>query len=310
MTTRRTLHLPALLGTLAAAVLVACALALLAVSGEAGASFPGKNGRIAYNSGGVIYTINSDGSAKTKVTNTHVSGYPIDYSPSGKKITYTSYEGFNDGKDTGPQKDAEIYTVKVGGGGRTNVTSNNRGDEASSYSPDGKRIAYTHWDGHDLEIYTTNTDGTGEFRVTDTRTNEVTPSYSPDGKKILFSGEERKFLRNDAVEIYTIGVHGKNRVQLTNNATNDYFPDYSPDGRRIAYSGSGEKSTNIYTISARGGEKTKVTGGNDPDYSPDGKKIVYYTGNGLDGEIYTINLGGGGKSRVTEGSNPSWGSRP
>jgi hypothetical protein len=111
MTTRRTLHLPALLGTLAAAVLVACALALLAVSGEAGASFPGKNGRIAYNSGGVIYTINSDGSAKTKVTNTHVSGYPIDYSPSGKMITYTSYEGFNDGKETRPQKDAEIYTI-------------------------------------------------------------------------------------------------------------------------------------------------------------------------------------------------------
>jgi len=27
---------------------VACALALLAVSGDAGASFPGKNGRIAY----------------------------------------------------------------------------------------------------------------------------------------------------------------------------------------------------------------------------------------------------------------------
>jgi TolB protein len=309
MTRRRTLHLAAQLGTLAA-VLVACAVAPLAVSGEANATFPGKNGRIAYNSGGVIYTINPDGSAKTKVTNTHVSGYPIDYSPSGKKITYTSYEGFNDGKDSSPQKDSEIYTLNVGEGGRTNVTNNNRGDEASSYSPDGKRIAYTHWDGHDLEIYTINTDGTGEFRVTDTRTNEFTPSYSPNGKKILFSGEESKFLRNDAVEIYTIGVHGKNRVQLTENSTNDYFPDYSPDGRRIAYSGSGEKGTNIYTISARGGDKTKVTEGNDPDYSPDGKKIVYYTGYDLDGQIYTINVGGGSKSRVTEGSNPSWGSRP
>jgi Tol biopolymer transport system component len=49
-------------------------------------------------------------------------------------------------------------------------------------------------------------------------------SYSPDGEKILFSGEDRSFLRNDAVEIYTIGVHGKNRVQLTENATNDYYP--------------------------------------------------------------------------------------
>jgi Tol biopolymer transport system component len=310
MTRRRTLHLAALPGTLAAAVLVACAVAPLAVSGEADAAFPGKNGRIAYNSGGVIYTIDPDRSAKTKVTNTRVSGYPIDYSPSGKTITYTSYEGFNDGKDTDPQKDAEIYTVNVGGGGRTNVTNNNRGDEASSYSPEGKRIAYTHWDGHDLEIYTINTDGTGELRVTDNRTNEFTPSYSPDGKKILFSGEERKVLRNDAVEIYTIGIHGKNRVQLTENATNDYFPDYSPDGRRIAYSGSGEKGTNIYTISARGGDKIKLTEGNDPDYSPDGKKIVYYTGNGPDGRIYTINVGGGGKSGVTEGSDPSWGIRP
>jgi TolB protein len=309
MTRRRTLHLPALLRILGAAVLVACAVALLAVSGEAEATFPGKNGKIAYNNGGVIYTINPDGSAKTKVTNTYVSGYPIDYSPDGKKIAYTSYEGFNHRKDTGPQKDAEIYTIKVSRGGRTNVTNNYRGDEASSYSPDGKRIAYTHWDGHDLEIYTINTNGTGTFQVTNNRTNEFTPSYSPDGKKILFSGEERRFLRNDAVEIYTIGVHGENRVQLTNNATNDYFPDYSPDGRRIAFSGSGEKSTNIYTISASGGDKTKVTVGDDPDYSPDGKKIVYYKGNDLDGKIYTINVGGGGKSKVTEGSNPAWGSR-
>jgi Tol biopolymer transport system component len=311
MTTRRTLHLPALLGTLAAAVLVTCAVALLAVSEKkAEAAFPGKNGKIAYNSGGVIYTINPDGSAKTKVANTRVSGYPIDYSPDGKKITYTSYEGFNDGSPTGPQKDSEIYTIKVGGGAKTNVTNNNRGDEAPSYSPDGMRIAYTHWDGHDLEIYTIKTNGTGTFQLTNNRTNDFTPSYSPDGKKILFSGEERKFLRNDAVEIYTIGVHGKNRVQLTNNATNDYFPDYSPDGGRIAFSGSGEKSTIIYTISAGGGDKTKVTVGADSDYSPDGKKLVYYKANDLHGKIYTINLGGGGKSKVTEGSNPSWGSPP
>ena len=108
MMRRRTLYLPALLGTLAAAVLVACAVALLAVSEEANAAFPGKNGTIAYNSQGVIYTINPDGSAKPKVANSGVSGYPIDHSPDGKKITYTSYERFNDRKDNGPQQDAEI----------------------------------------------------------------------------------------------------------------------------------------------------------------------------------------------------------
>src|SRR5919107_1623278 len=268
MMRRRTLYLPALLGTLAAAVLVACAVALFAVSGEANAAFPGENSRIAYNSQGVIYTINPDGSGKSKVTDTRVSGYPIDYSPDGKKITYTSYEGFNDGNPTGPQKDAEIYTINVGGSDRTNLTNNSRGDED--------------------------------------------PSYSPDGEKIVFSGERSNILpfSTYAVEIYTIGVRGKNRIRLTNNSTYDYFPDYSPDGRRIAFSGSGEKNTNIYTISARGGDRTKLTeGGEDPSYSPDGKKITYYKGNDLHGEVYTLNVGGGGKSKVTEGSNPSWGSR-
>src|SRR5215217_5247805 len=108
MMRRRTPYLPALLGTLAAAVLVACAVALSAVSGEANAAFAGENGRIAYNRQGVIYTINPDGSGKSKVIDTRVGGYAIDYSPEGKKITYTSYEGFNDGNPTGPQQDTQI----------------------------------------------------------------------------------------------------------------------------------------------------------------------------------------------------------
>ena len=308
----RTLYLPVMI---AAAVLVACAVASLAVSEEAGAAFPGKNGRIAYNAGGVIYTINPDGSAKSKVTNTSMAGDPIDYSPDGKRITYMSYEGFNDGSLTGPQKDAEIYTIKVDGTGKFQLTNNNRYDVSSSFSPDGKRIAYTHYDGHDLEIYTINTDGTGQFRVTDNDTNEYDPSYSPDGKKIVFSGEHRKLFppQTYTADIYTIGVKGKDRVRLTYNDTADYSPDYSPDGRRIAFSGIRSFGDGaIYTIRARGGGKTKVTeGGDDPSYSPDGKKIVYYTGSHLrNPDVYTINVGGGGKSKVAEGWTPSWGSRP
>ena len=134
--TRRTLYLPALI---VAAVLMACAAALLAASERAEATFPGKNGRIAYERGGAIYTINTDGSGKTKVTNTHVSGYAFDLSPTGKKITYTSYEGFNDGKQTGPQKDSEIYTINADGTGEFRVTNNGTNEYTPSYSPDGKK---------------------------------------------------------------------------------------------------------------------------------------------------------------------------
>ena len=59
MTTGRTLHLPALL--VAAAVLVACAAAVLAVSEKAEATFAGPNGKTAYADGGGLYTINPGG---------------------------------------------------------------------------------------------------------------------------------------------------------------------------------------------------------------------------------------------------------
>ena len=63
---RRKLYLPVLI---AAAVLVACSVALLvALSEKAEATFPGKNGKIAYVGGGVIYTINPGGGGTTKVT--------------------------------------------------------------------------------------------------------------------------------------------------------------------------------------------------------------------------------------------------
>src|SRR5215204_1628636 len=81
MTRRRTLYLPALLGTLVAAVLMACGVALLTVSEQAEATFPGKVGRIAYSgydgNDYEIYTINSRGVDKVQLTNNNRD----DYSP-------------------------------------------------------------------------------------------------------------------------------------------------------------------------------------------------------------------------------------
>src|SRR5829696_3638903 len=72
MARRRTLYLPALLGTLVAAVLMACAVALLTVSEKAEATFPGKSGRIAYSGHDTnyseIYTTNSRGGNTFQVT--------------------------------------------------------------------------------------------------------------------------------------------------------------------------------------------------------------------------------------------------
>jgi Tol biopolymer transport system component len=158
--TRRMLYLPALI---VAGVLLACAVALLALSEKkAQAAFPGKNGKIAY-VGGVIYTINVGGGDKTKVT----EGGEPSYSPDGKRIAYTRYDGH----------DAEIYTIKVGGGGKIKVTNNNTIDFNPTYSPDGKRIAFAGYEGNGSEIYTIKVGGGGKSQVTNTKYEAGAPSW-------------------------------------------------------------------------------------------------------------------------------------
>ncbi len=65
------------------------------------------------------------------------------------------------------ENDYEIYTIKVGGGGKLNVTDNDStsDDYYPDYAPGGKRIAYSNFvTGGDEEIYTIEPDGEASTR--------------------------------------------------------------------------------------------------------------------------------------------------
>jgi TolB protein len=313
--TIRTLYLPALI---VAGVLLACATAVLAVSREVEATFPGKNGKIAYvafrvtNGTAEIYTINPGGGDKIQLTHNNNDEFSLSYSPNGKKIVYVS--GY---------VNEEIYTIDAFGGGKTQLTHNNKADFDPSYSPNGKKIVYVSGDGNDGELYTIDVRTGHRVQLTHNNTDDYYPSYSPNGKKIVYvSGD------GDASELYTIDASGGGKTQITHNNKADYDPDYSPDGKRIVYEGSDtfgdlnvdKAESDIYTIKAGGGDKTHVTNTDnvdefEPSYSPDGKKIVYTVYKGNASELYTIDVGGGGKTKLTNTDNvdeymPSWGSRP
>ena len=142
-------------GTLVAVGLVLLIMLVVVEARPAEATFPGKDGRIAYDANGVIYTVHPDGSGKTRVTNP-TTGSP-DYSPNGKKITYTSYA----------QKDAEIYTINVDGTGKFQVTNNSTNDFTPDDSPDGKKIVYFTLSALSGKIYTINVGGGGKSKVTE-----------------------------------------------------------------------------------------------------------------------------------------------
>jgi TolB protein len=82
------------------------------------ATFPGKNGRIAYvgtdEHDREIYTIDPGGGHRVQVTHNTTKDADPSFSPSGKKIAYSGRQG----------KDWEIFTINAGGGGKVRLTNN------------------------------------------------------------------------------------------------------------------------------------------------------------------------------------------
>jgi TolB protein len=157
--------------TIAVGLLVASGVALLAPSDPASATFPGQNGRIAFQSSRVtqdnpegdyeIFKMNPDGSdIKQLTSNSSIDSTPS-YSPNGKKITFERSVGGS----TDPY--AEIYVMNSDGSGTPrNLTKHPAYDADTAVSPDGQIAFVSDRDGN-FEIYTMNADGSNPTRLTD-----------------------------------------------------------------------------------------------------------------------------------------------
>ncbi len=80
--------------------------------------------------------------------------------------------------------DKDIYTINPNGRGKFPVTKNDTGDSDPSYSPNGKRIAFSRYsfsraEGESAEIFVMRADGTKAKELTDTRAFEWGPNWQP-----------------------------------------------------------------------------------------------------------------------------------
>src|SRR5215216_1697222 len=132
------------------------------------------------------------------------------------KIAYSGHHG----------QDFEIYTINSGGGGKVQLTDNAAKAYNPSYSPSGKKIAYSGQEraNGDYEIYTINPGGGSKVQLTDNSTDDDGGlSYSPSAKKIAYSGRDASI---GDYEIYTINSGGGGKVNITDNSTDDYYPSW------------------------------------------------------------------------------------
>ena len=229
----------------------------------ASATFPGRNGKIAYtNNNDQIALIKADGTGKKELTNfTSVSFMEAPmFSADGQWIVF-------DGQTTG---DTDLYVMKADGSHLRKITHTAAYEWGPSWSPSGKWIVFAQ-NGGGSPIGVIHPDGTNKHRI-GTGTGEY-PRYSPDGSKIAYGSSVDG-------QIHVMKADGSHDHALT-SAGGDY-PDWSPNGRLIGYSSSSSGTSQVWIMQADGSHKRQVTttgASYSPVFSPDGAWIVYSTGN-------------------------------
>jgi Tol biopolymer transport system component len=243
-------------------------------AGDAGSGWPGwapDADRIAFDSDRAdpdlgdaeiindVYTMHTDGSNVTKLTDSvGFSGDPA-YSPDGSLIAFDADRGVTSGGPGFQQAlpDLSVYVIDATGGAIRRVTHPPAGssDSEPRFSPDGTEIVFARYrGGHQLEfgrivgdtsaLFVVRVDGSGLRRITGWGSRVGQADWSPNGRRIVF--EDVGDYRGNA-DIYTVGPHGGGLEKLTHghgitgsfsNPTGFQFdgyydPVWSPDGTKV-----------------------------------------------------------------------------
>ncbi len=132
---------------IAAATVFAVILSLVSVPAQA--TWPRRDGRIAFVKGNQIYTIRPDGSGLSK--RTYVGkNYRPEWSPSGQRIAYTHE----------PAAGVREIWVMRAGSQKTRITQGGNATAGPSWSPDGGWLAFADATGILVKVRTTAPFGT------------------------------------------------------------------------------------------------------------------------------------------------------
>jgi TolB protein len=309
---------------LGAAVAFAAALVTLG-GGVAHATFPGRNGRIAFSDfvSRQIYAVNPDGSGLAQLTHTgpNREGDTPSWSPNGRRLVFAMFN-LNKGQ-------SRIWVMNANGSHERRVASPGKRfvDQTPTFTPDGRHIVFSRC--RDVcGIWKMRANGTHQRALTPFRdVNETVdnfPSVAPNGRRIAFT----RFLKGGIeARIFLMRRDGTHAHAVTPWRLEAGTPSWKPNGRRIAFTSNEFRTgSSIFTMRPNGDGIHRLTPDryphNDalPAYSPRGNRIAFISDrNYTDAcctDLFEIDADGSAEQLIDTGFTdtnivqPTWGTHP
>ena len=159
---------------------------------------------------------------------------------------------------------SSIWRIRVDGTGLTQLSTGGLDARLSTWSPDGKRLAFTE----DDHVVVMDTDGPQSRIVTDGLKKDHMINWLPDGRLQVLETDKVHLINPDS---------GRDDIGATRQI-------WAPDGTRIAYIMNTSGTTNplvkldlpsIWIADADGQNARFIAQGYEPQWSPDGKRLSF-----------------------------------
>ena len=237
-----------------------------------------------------LYTIHTDGTGLTRLTDNHDWDLYPSWSPDGGEIGYLSFR----------DQTLDIWVMDADGGNQR-LLYDSGGHDADLHWV-GDVIAFTR----DSQIWVMNSDGTNARRITDPpRAGEwgdavlpfgdYDPRISPDGSRVVFErlvGDSTQFGNYD---LFMVNIDGSSEHRLTENGWTQGLVSWSNDGQKLVYIVSAvglEGRYDLFFIDPNGSDMVDITSdllpreflANSPIFSM-GDSTVYFIGQWWDWKI-------------------------